>query len=289
MEFSKSITEIIQERTSCRTYSPDQLDPASLAAIQSLCSSSVKVPWDSAVRFQLQAATDEDSRSLKGLGTYGIIKDPAGYIIGAVGPGEGNLEDYGYAMEYLILHATDRGLGTCWLGGTFSKSGFARKISADKTEIVPAVAAIGVKMDRRTMRDNLSRGTAGSDRRMPWQDLFFSGDFSTALSPEKAGAYRQVLEMVRRAPSASNKQPWRIVKDGNSDTYHLYLKRTKSYGRTLKILSLADLQRVDMGIAMCHFQLTAAEAGLDGTWTKENPSLSIPDATFSYLATWSGK
>ena len=38
-----------------------------------------------------------------------------------------------------------------------------------------------------------------------------------------------VLEMVRRGPSASNKQPWRVVRAG--ERWHLYLQRTRGYGR----------------------------------------------------------
>ena len=34
---------------------------------------------------------------------------------------------------------------------------------------------------------------------------------------------------------------------------------------------MADLQRVDMGIAMCHFELAARERGLAGRWVVEQP------------------
>ena len=54
--------------------------------------------------------------------------------------GEKNLEDFGYTMERIILFATDLGLGTCWLGGSFTKSRFAEKISANGSERVPAEA-----------------------------------------------------------------------------------------------------------------------------------------------------
>jgi len=60
--------------------------------------------------------------------------------------------------------------------------------------------------------------------------------------------------MVRIAPSASNKQPWRIVKIEGA--WHFFLERTKGYGDGIifKLLKLADIQRLDMGIAMCHFE-----------------------------------
>jgi nitroreductase len=100
--------------------------------------------------------------------------------------------------------------------------------------------------------------------------------------------------MVRIAPSASNKQPWRIVQTGNA--WHFYLQRTKRYGKgtlLFKFLRLADLQRVDMGIAMCHFELTARSLGLQGHWIVEEPEslndkLQIPEET-EYTITWISK
>jgi hypothetical protein len=92
--------------------------------------------------------------------------------------------------------------------------------------------------------------------------------------------------MVRWAPSASNKQPWRIVKDGN--LWHFYLQRTRSYPPSLasKLLKIADLQRVDMGIAMCHFDLTAKELGLIGKWTIQELAIEKPDELTEYTLSW---
>ena len=53
-----------------------------------------------------------------------------------------------------------------------------------------------------------------------------------------------------------------------------HLLRTKGYGQgtlAFRLLRLADLQRVDMGIAMCHFALACREYGLAGTWAPALP------------------
>ena len=49
------------------------------------------------------------------------------------------MEDFGYLMERVILYATALGLGTCWLGGTLTKSSFAEKIDlrAGEMFVVP--------------------------------------------------------------------------------------------------------------------------------------------------------
>jgi hypothetical protein len=92
--------------------------------------------------------------------------------------------------------------------------------------------------------------------------------------------------MVRQAPSASNKQPWRIIRQGGA--WHFYLLRTRGYGAGLagKIMKLDDIQRVDMGIAMCHFDLTAQERFLFGEWAIREPRLEGPDAGAEYVVSW---
>jgi len=52
------------------------------------------------------------------------------------------------------------------------------------------------------------------------------------------------------------------------------------------VLRIADLQRVDLGIAMCHFELVAREAGLGGSWVVADPGLALPAPGIEYTATW---
>jgi nitroreductase len=243
-------------------------------------------PLGTPLRFMLFAAAEGDRQSLRGLGTYGFIRGATGFITGAVGPGDKNLEDFGYQMEAAVLAATSLGLGTCWLGGSFTQSSFARKIDVTDGEIVPAVTATGYAVER-SLYSRLVRNQVGADRRLPRDCLFFLGRFGVPLPAGASGPYVWPLEMLRLAPSASNKQPWRIIKEGN--TWHFYLQRTPKYGRgslTFALLRLADLQRVDMGIAMCHFELTARELGLDGQWAGMNPGLEIPDERTEYVVSW---
>ena len=242
-------------------------------------------PLGSRCRFSLVAATEEDRRSLKGLGTYGFIKGATGFIVGAVEPGPRDMEDFGYGLEQAVLVATDLALGTCWLGGSFSRSSFARKIGASRTEVVPAVVAAGYPAEG--SRTSRIRERAGSERRLPHEQLFWEGKPGEPLDLSRADGYEKVLEAVRWAPSASNKQPWRLIRSGGA--WHFYLQRTKGYGKgtaVFSLLRLADLQRVDMGIAMCHFELAAREHGLAGGWTFEKPAVDAEAAGLEYTASW---
>jgi Putative TM nitroreductase len=198
------------------------------------------------------------------------------------------LEDFGHAMERLILTATGLGLGTCWIGGFFTRGTFSRRLAATRDERIPSVAAVGRIADRGAAEEGLMRRLAGGSRRKAWDELFFDGGFGTVLTAESADGYGPPLEMVRRAPSASNRQPWRVVRAGRS--WHFFIRRTPGYPPPFsrRFFGVEDLQRVDSGIAMCHFELAAREQGLAGAWVVRPPSIPLPDSLTEYSATWEG-
>jgi nitroreductase len=285
MDYSRPVTEIIQKRFSCRTYEEIPIDEGLRRKLEDACAQASRGPFGAPVRFRLVAATREDTDALRGLGTYGVIRGPTGFLLGAVGPGDQNLEDFGYRLEELILLATDLGLGTCWLGGTFTRSGFSAKLGLDEEEAMPAVVSVGYISEKRSLIDRLIREGADAKMRHPWERLFFDEHLDAPLSREAAGPYAVPLEMVRLGPSASNKQPWRIVRSG--EEWHFFLERTPGYrGRNRRVFRIADMQRIDMGIAMCHFERTAKEAGLQGHWMVEAPSSVLADDGVEYTATW---
>jgi hypothetical protein len=285
MLHGKPIAEIIEQRFSCRTYLDTPIEAEIREQLEQFLSSPDSGPFATPTRFKLVAATAGDMGALRGLGTYGFIKGATGFILGAVSEGPRNLEDFGYRMEEDILFATALGLGTCWLGGTFTKSGFAGKMELHDGEVMPAVTSAGYISRRRGFMDRMVRRSAGAHNRLPWASLFYDGCFGVPLSRDVAGAYAKPLEMVRLGPSASNKQPWRIVRDGNA--WHFYLQRTPGYLQGLGgRFVVADLQRVDMGIALCHFELTAKELGLGGQWFLDEPNIEKPDQLTEYTASW---
>ena len=288
-------TELITERFSSRTYVPKPIEPDLLRPLTDALSANTAGPFGSHARFVLIVASEREPDRLKRLGTYGFIKGATGFIVGTVQRGPKDMEDYGHLLEQIVLSATDLGLGTCWLGGSFTKSSFADRIALTATETMPAIVATG-HIDGTTTKEQIRRRPLS--RRLPAAQLFFEGGFGTpidlgATRDDTAGAAAgddtvpRLLEAVRWAPSASNKQPWRIVRDG--EDWHFYLQRTKGYGKgslLFSALHLADLQRVDMGIAMCHFELAARELGLAGAWVLEEPHLALPGPGVEYTSTW---
>ncbi len=243
-------------------------------------------PLGNPIRYLFTAASPNDSQALRGLGTYGFIKDPPAFILAAIRDRPGALEDFGYLMELLVLKAADLEIGSCWLGGTFTKSHFARLMELESDETIPAVISIGYPHYQQAFLDRVSRVYAGSDRRLPWESLFFQDFWDVPLTKESAGDYLEALILLRLAPSASNKQPWRILMSDSG--WHFYLRRTPNYPSPLFdfLLGLADLQRIDMGIAMAHFELGAKESGHHGSWHVSDPLLTQPDQHLEYTVSW---
>lgn len=277
-----SMLDVIKERRSVRTYDGQPLPDETLKKILSYMHSGNRGPFGNKVRFELLNFEHMGDTEAKPLGTYGIIKGANVYIAGAVNHTDKAMEDFGYCMEKIILGITNMGLGTCWMAGTFKRSNFAKKIKLAENELLPAVTPVGYIKEKLSFVDRSMRYMAGSKNRKSWNNLFFSGDINTPLDRKSAGEYVNLIEAVRLGPSGSNKQPWRIIKEREGNVFHFYLKRTRGYGLALGKIKI---QNIDMGIAMCHFELVADESGKTGRWAVSDPGINSGD--MEYIVTWS--
>jgi len=286
MQFSNPVIDLIRGRKSVRTYEKEPIPPESRQALESFLRSLPEPPLGSSVRFLAVSSDAGDAAGLKGLGTYGIISNPAGFVIAAVKPSDDGLFDFGFLMEAACLKLSDLGLGSCWLGGSFRKSRFAGRIGLQEGEIVPSVLSFGVPSGKKRLIERVLTAGAGSVRRLPFEALFFEGNFNRSLTAAGAGKAAVALESVRLAPSASNRQPWRIVRDVRDGSFHFFLRMNAAYQRQMKWLGLINLQRVDMGIAACHFCLAAEASGLKGRWRRDPGSLPSDPEAGLYVVSW---
>ncbi len=284
MKFSKPIFQLIKERTSWRSYSDKPLEKDLREDLKDILKiKQVVSPFSIAgkCRFELISLSEFDPEEKKRLGTYGIIKGAQDFIVGAVEKSKYDRENYGYLMESIILKITDLGLGTCWLGGFFNRSIFSAKINISSEETIPAISPVGYKPANRSTRGKLIRSYIKANKRYPWDQLFFENNFSKPLVEEDLDEYGILLEMVRLGPSASNRQPWRIFKEPDKNIFHFYILYSKKENDYNKF------RRIDIGIAVSHFNLTAAELKLSGKWEFNNPEL--PDSKgLLYIISWNG-
>ena len=150
------------------------------------------------------------------------------------------LEALGCELEAVILFLAHLGLGTCWLGGTFDRKGFAAAMKIGEGELFPIITPYGYAAEKKHIKEIAMRKLIKADHRKNWDELFYMNDFNTPLHKEEAGDFAFALEMVRLGPSASNKQPWRILlKDG---AWHFYEYKEPNYSSIFSY----DIQRVDI-------------------------------------------
>jgi hypothetical protein len=113
---------------------------------------------------------------------------------------------------------------------------------------------------------------------MPAEKLFFDGAWDNGLPIAKQKEIRELIEMVQWAPSAVNKQPWRIIVSDNG--FHFYEKHDKGYISD----KTGDLQKIDVGIALCHFVMGLKDQGEIPSVVVEDPGIAVPEG-IEYVAT----
>lgn len=276
MKLNIPIEETIKKRVSVRTYEAKKLSEIDkeklLKEINQLTN-----PFGENVRIHL-IEKDIVSNGEK-LGTYGVIKGAKTYLGVSVDKSEYGLIAAGYQFENLILYATNMELATVWLAATFSRNQFATAMDIRDDELFPAISPIGYAAGKKSFTERLMRKTMKSDNRKEWDEIFFQDFFGNSLSKEEANVYTKPLEMLRLAPSATNAQPWRVVK--KQGLYHFFQTHKNNASEDEKMI-----KKVDIGIALSHFHQTVLEAGLTGNFEKQSDfEIDIPENT-NYIISW---
>jgi nitroreductase len=265
--------DLIKKRVSVRTFTDQEVDQTSRQALIDYAAT-LKAPWGHQARFAWVPVTSSDREAQK-FGTYGMIVGAGWFLAGAMKKGPGAAEDFGYLFEGIVLKATEMGLGTCWLGGTFNRADFIAALNLRDDEFIPAVCPVGYASTTKRLKEKLIGAVLQVRQRKPLKDLVVvSGEL---------GIYRDALEAVRLGPSASNKQPWRIHLAGAA---HFYLEETPGYNTESVARCGFPIQSLDMGIAFSHWERVLADQGLVGAWTQNDPKVAVP-GKWVYVATWS--
>lgn len=265
----------IKTRKSVRTYSSREI---SVEIKEQLEQYLLRLEEDYKGRFRFPII-DLKGLSNQRIGTYGVIKGARYFVCGIVKKDGMDLLELGYVFEKIILFANSLGLGSCWLGGTFERSNFSKSVNLKQDEKFIVTSPLGYEERKKSLTELAMRKMAKSDSRKKWEELFFDGSRKSPLVKKELGIFEEALEMVRIGPSASNKQPWRIVK--NKNRYDFFLKRTPDYAKSLGF----DIQMIDMGIAMCHFEFALKKQKREGKFEKlraETPSWP----KWEYVISW---
>ena len=262
--------DIIKSRKSVRTFDGKLISAKDRERLEKYIQT-ITDPFGIPVRFVLLDAREYGLSSP-------VLSGETLFVAGKVGKVPYGDVAFGYAFEKLVLYAWSLGIGTTWIGGTMKRELFEKAAGLSGGEMMPCVSPLGYPAKKRSIREIMMRKGVGADSRLPADKIFFDGAWDTGLPAAKQAPIAQLIEMVRLAPSVVNKQPWRIIVSGGD--FHFYEKRDKGYAGE----KTGDLQKIDVGIALCHFVMGLEEKG-------ERPEVSVADPGFAvpedaeYIAT----
>ncbi len=259
MKFSAK--DMICKRKSVRTFTGEPLKNEDRAAIDQFIQSPTN-PFDVPVDFRLLDAKEYGLSSpvIVGADLYlaAKVKRCRHYEIG-----------FGYSFEHVCLYLESLGVGTVMLAASLSRAAFEKAMEVQNDEVLPVASPVGYPAQKKSIRESLMRKGLKADERIPFEQLFFDSQYGDHLTASSAGLYANALEMARWAPSAGNKQPWRAVV--SDEVVHFYEEKS------MKDNPLGDIQKVDVGIALAHFDLTLQEEGHSGRFIEADPGITLPE------------
>ena len=222
--------EAMEARYSRRNY----LDtPISSGDIDKLKSAVDQYNKESGLSIQL---IEDGHSAFKGiLRNYGMFHGVRSFFAMVGNTGEAGLFDrIGYYGELLVLEATMLGLGTCWVGATYSKKHCPCKIGNNETLV--CLITVGTVKEKPGLKENLVYLSAHHGGKKSLESLY------TADS-EVPDWFLAGMKAVRIAPSALNTQPVRA--------------EYKSGSVTIYVEDPCHRNLINLGIAKAHFELAA--------------------------------
>ena len=170
---------------------------------------------------------------------YGLLSGVENFFLLAGNPSDkDSFEKAGYFGECLVLESTKLGLGTCWVGGSFSKK-ICRSMVKNVSELICVIVVGNVKEDKDLKEKMIAR--IAHFRKSKTIEEMCSGE------KPYPDWFLHAMEFVKKAPSAQNRQP----------VHFIY----KNESVTASVKNPSGLYLVDLGIAKLHFEL-----GADGGW-----------------------
>jgi nitroreductase len=167
------------------------------------------------------------------------------------------LYNVGFVGQQIDLYLSARGLGSCWLG--LAKP--HQEISG--TEELDFVIMLGFG----EAAEPLYREEVSQFKRKPLSQI------SSVLGAE------ELLEPVRLAPSAVNRQPWYFY----GTPQKLYVAREKLNPVTYPIYN--RLNQIDTGIGLCHLVLSAEHLGKSLSFQFGDDERQDPPPGYQYVVT----
>lgn len=224
--------EALKERHSVRKYIDRPLDDATVAHLRDKIADLNKEG-----QLDMQLVVNEPKAFSGGILSYGKFSGVSNYVM-VIGKESDRLDrNAGYYGEKLVIYAQQLGLRTCWVGLTYKKIPGAFKVAPD--EKVVCCIAIGY---------GEGNGVTRKSKRP---------DQVSNISAETPDWFANGVEGALLAPTAVNQQKFRFtfIPASSPDA--------KPKVRAEKGFSLVGYTRIDLGIAMCNFEIAAGKENFD--------------------------
>ncbi len=224
--------EAIVERVSRRTYLGEPIDEQSELKLNDL----IKV-YNSTSGMTSFLLKDGSAAFDSFIKCYGFFKNVKSLIILKGPKDDPDLkEKTGYYGQRLVLKATQLGLGTCWVGGTFLKDDILFEIEDD--EEVYCVITVGkVPEDLSTKEKVIIKLMHLKQKEL---EDFYTSDVEHADLPDY---FIMGYKSVSKSPTARNTQKVKVdYKEGNT---------------TIHVPDNSKFDLVDLGIAKANFEIAA--------------------------------
>lgn len=262
-----SVRDIIRRRKSIRHYLSQPVPEEVLKAVVNAGEKSVALAPEIAVRFHLfTEGRMIAERMTMFTGGRWLFGSAPHFIVATSEERPHFMENMGFRMEQLVLHATEKDLGTCWIGGMFTEERIGELVGLKPGERVIALTPLGypdTSFYGRFARNIIEVGARDFGRRRPLSEIAFGRVWGEPLETQDE-VLLEALECARLAPSWANTQPWRFLV-----TEREVVALADAAGRYASVRQGKHYYRLDVGIAMCHFYLAAREMGWEGRWQVE--------------------
>jgi hypothetical protein len=251
--------ELIKKRRSCRSFSAiilkNHIHHELLDFIKLLLPKNL--PFLNFTQASFEFKIIDKPSNQRPSDSFRIFKNGRNILFASIPGTKLSFESYGYLLQLIALKIIDLNLSSCWVG-YFHKPSFSIYLSANN--VIPAILLFGYPQ-KQTIREKIIRFAIKSNNRKPWQDLFFDQSFKIPLKYNTNHPLFHPLELLRLSPSSGNTQPWRLLCQDQSKIVHFFKNPVnRNYNKR-------KLHNLDMGIAICHFELGLQVEGLSVNWT----------------------
>ena len=269
------VINLIQKRRSCRTFTTGGLKPIDRKKLEEYISSNKSGINGESIDFILLEKSESDVPMKI---PYGLIRNNRTYVFGKINSTPLSRTNYGYLLEKIVLKVTELKLGSCWVG-MFDREYF-NDIQIENNLVIPSILVIGYANEKMPVKERLIRKAVNADKRKLWETLFFNYETCQVLKIENVEPYVETLSMTRLAPSSGNTQPWRIYYSSLANEFHFFKKITN------QAYESKGMHDIDMGIAMCHFELVSDKNGLKGKWLQYDSKDIKTIDDLHYIISW---